>query len=165
MTDDEPFLARWSRKKLETARTDPPVAVTPAPAAPMPVATAQEAAPTAPELPAVDSLDGLRSTYETFMRKEVDEGTRRAALKKLFADPHFNTMDGLDVYIDDYSIPDPIPAAMLRGLAHAKDLLFKDLPKDDAAIAAHAPEAPPQDEASESAAAKAPEPPSESAAT
>ena len=30
-------------------------------------------------------------------------------MKKLFADPHYNVMDGLDVYIDDYSKPDPIP--------------------------------------------------------
>jgi hypothetical protein len=32
---------------------------------------------------------------------------RNAALKKLFTDPHFNVMDGLDVYIDDYGKPDP----------------------------------------------------------
>ena len=43
-------------------------------------------------------------------------------MKKLFADPHFNVMDGLDIYIDDYSKPDPIPEAMLRKLASAKFL-------------------------------------------
>ena len=30
-------------------------------------------------------------------------------MKKLFSDPHFNVMDGLDTYIDDYGKPDPIP--------------------------------------------------------
>jgi hypothetical protein len=34
---------------------------------------------------------------------------KNAAFKKLFADPHFNVMDGLDIYIDDYSKPDPLP--------------------------------------------------------
>jgi hypothetical protein len=77
-----------------------------------------------PELPSIDALRGLESEYREFLRSDVDDGTRRAALKKLFADPHFNRMDGLDVYIDDYSQPDPIPAAMLRTLSHAKDLLF-----------------------------------------
>ena len=43
-------------------------------------------------------------------------------MKKLFADPHFNVMDGLDTYIDDYAKPDPIPPAMLRQLASAKFL-------------------------------------------
>jgi hypothetical protein len=47
---------------------------------------------------------------------------RNAALKKLFADPHFNLMDGLDVYIDDYSKPDPLPPEMLAQLASAKFL-------------------------------------------
>ena len=48
-------------------------------------------------------------------------------MKKLFADPHFNVMDRLDTYIDDYGKPDPIPPAMLRQLASAKFLkLFDD---------------------------------------
>ena len=51
-------------------------------------------------------------------------------MKKLFADPHFNVMDGLDTYIDDYGKPDPIPAAMLRKMAQAKFLgLFDDEPE------------------------------------
>ena len=36
-------------------------------------------------------------------------------------------MDGLDTYIDDYSKPDPMPAAMLRQMAQSKFLgLFDD---------------------------------------
>ena len=55
-------------------------------------------------------------------------------MKKLFADPRYNVMDGLDVYIDDYSKPDPIPYAMLRGLASAKFLgLFDAEEKEEAA--------------------------------
>jgi predicted phosphate transport protein (TIGR00153 family) len=40
----------------------------------------------------------------------------REALRSLFQDPHFNVMDGLDVYIDDYSKPDPIPESWLSQL-------------------------------------------------
>ena len=58
------------------------------------------------------------------MRAKVDEGVKRAALKKLFSDPRFNVMDGLDVYIDDYSIEDPIPPGMLAQLQHAQTTLF-----------------------------------------
>jgi hypothetical protein len=36
-------------------------------------------------------------------------------------------MDGLDIYIDDYSQPDPLPQSMLRQMASAKFLkLFDD---------------------------------------
>ena len=46
-----------------------------------------------------------------------------AALKKLFAsEPHFNVMDGLDTYIDDYNKFEPIPKAMLRQLVNARAL-------------------------------------------
>jgi len=83
-----------------------------------------------PELPPVDSLQGLASEYQDFLRPEVDEKLRQSALKKLFHDPHFNVMDGLDTYIDDYSKPDPIPEAMLRTLEHAKGLLFDDDKKE-----------------------------------
>jgi hypothetical protein len=51
---------------------------------------------------------------------------RRSALKKLFQDPHFNVMDGLDTYIGDYNTPDPLPDSMLKELQFAKDYIFKD---------------------------------------
>ena len=47
-------------------------------------------------------------------------------MKKLFSDPRYNIMDGLDIYIDDYSKPDPIPPEMLRRLVQSQMLnLFK----------------------------------------
>ena len=58
------------------------------------------------------------------MHAKVDERVRRMALKKLFSDPRFNVMDGLDVYIDDYSKEDPIPPGMLAQLQHARSTLF-----------------------------------------
>ena len=67
------------------------------------------------------------SDYSRFVAGGVDEGVKRAAMKKLFTDPHFNVMDGLDTYIDDYGKPDPIPLAMLRQMNQSKILkLFDD---------------------------------------
>ncbi len=65
--------------------------------------------------------------FTPFLSPQVQEHVKRAALKKLFADPHFNLMDGLDTYIDDYSKPDPIPESMLRRMAQSEALgLFDD---------------------------------------
>lgn len=108
--DPQDFLRRWSRRKLDAA--------TEAPAAAKPVATEP-----APPLPAADSLT-FESDFKAFMHAKVEEGVKRAALKKLFSDPRFNIMDGLDVYIDDYSQDDPIPQAMMASLEHAKATLF-----------------------------------------
>lgn len=67
------------------------------------------------------------SDFTPFMARGVGSDVRNAAMKKLFADPHFNVMDGLDIYIDDYSKSDPIPEAMLRQMNGAKFLnLFPD---------------------------------------
>ena len=60
------------------------------------------------------------SDFQTFMRQGVPGEVRNAAMKKLFADPHFNVMDGLDIYIGDYSVPDPLPAGMLEKMVGAE---------------------------------------------
>jgi hypothetical protein len=130
MVDEESFLRRWSRRKRERADEAPPAApahdAPPANAA-APVASPdpRRAATPPPELPPLDSLQGLASDYREFLKPAVDEDLRRSALKKLFHDPHFNIMDGLDVYIDDYSKPDPIPQSMLEGLL-ARHVGFAD---------------------------------------
>ena len=109
----EEFLSRWSRRKQQ-AREQPaeqkPVAVTPATQAQPPV------------LPPVEGLS-MDSDFRGFLHPKVDESLRRAALKKLFHEPHFNVMDGLDTYIDDYSVSDPIPEAMLKQMKHAQDII------------------------------------------
>lgn len=110
--EQEPFLSRWSRKKDE-ARQSPPE--------PAREKAADPGAP-APELPPVDKLT-IDSDYRDFFHPKVGEETRRSALKKLFSDPRFNVMDGLDVYIDDYSKSDPIPPEMLAGLKQAQNIL------------------------------------------
>ena len=80
----------------------------------------------APSMADVQSLT-KDSDYTQFMAGEVAPEVKNAAMKKLFADPHFNVMDRMDVYIDDYGQSDPIPQAMLRQMASAKFLnLFED---------------------------------------
>jgi hypothetical protein len=125
MVDEESFLRRWSRRKRERAEEAPRVApgqdARPASAPARPVSDARGVPavappPQPPDLPSLDSLQGLASDYSEFLKPAVDEDLRRSALKKLFHDPHFNVMDGLDVYIDDYSKPDPIPESMLKDL-------------------------------------------------
>src|SRR5688500_373161 len=108
---NETFFARWSRVKTQTRDS---AATAPAPVTP-PHAEADEP----PQLPPVEELT-IDSDFRDFFHPKVDENVRRSALRKLFSDPHFNVMDGLDVYIDDYSKTEPIPAAMLAGLKQAQ---------------------------------------------
>ena len=89
------------------------------------------------ELPEIDSLTH-EADFSPFMAREVDPGLRNRAMKKLFTDPHyqFGQMDKLDIYIDDYSQPDPIPLAMLRRMHQAQSLfLFAD--KEQAVLQPH----------------------------
>lgn len=118
----DPFLSRWSRLKKE-AREAPTAAPSPA----VPEARADEPAP---ELPPLDKLT-IDSDFRGFFHPKVDEDVRRAALRKLFAEPHFNVMDGLDTYIDDYSKTEPIPAAMLAGMKQAQRILDWAKGKED----------------------------------
>jgi hypothetical protein len=74
-------------------------------------------------LPAIDSLN-FDSDFKAFMHSKVEESVKRAALKKLFSDPRFNVMDGLDTYIDDYTKSEPISEDLLARLDHARQTLF-----------------------------------------
>jgi len=70
------------------------------------------------------------SDFSAFVARGVDQAVRRSALKKLFADPHFNVMDKLDMYMDDYNVPSPMPEGMLASLKHSKS--FFDQAAEDA---------------------------------
>jgi hypothetical protein len=71
----------------------------------------------------------------------VSPEVKQAALKKLFTDPHFNVMDGLDTYIDDYGKPDPLPPGMLRKMAQSQLLGLFDHEKEVPAEVAASPQA------------------------
>ena len=126
MNDKENFVSRWSGRKLK-ANADAATATAPAAPATLPPAAPAAQPAAAPQRSVPDSPDdGIGPEYREFFDPRVDEKLRRTALRKLFGDPHFNVMDGLDTYIDDYSKSDPIPEAMLRQLNQAKNLFLFD---------------------------------------
>ncbi|MDM0038056.1 DUF3306 domain-containing protein [Variovorax sp. J22G21] len=141
---DEGFLGRWSRRKLEVLEQEKKDLL-PAPtqesgggamAALVPAASphpglppeGEGETPTPPPLTLADAASlTIDSDFKPFLAKAVAADVKNAALRKLFADPHFNVMDRLDIYIDDYSNPAPLPESTLRQMASAKFLnLFQE---------------------------------------
>ena len=136
-------LRRWSQRKFEAAREKnapaaaanpvaaPAAAAAPAPApvdvaspfaarAPVDVAPPPAAAPTpATTLPPVESLT-IDSDFTPFFQPQAGEALKRQALKQLFRDPRFNVMDGLDVYVGDYSLPDPISPDIVKQMVQGR---------------------------------------------
>jgi hypothetical protein len=103
--------------------------------APAPQAAAPADEVPAQEPPTLADAQTLtpQSDFKPYMSAQVSPDVRNAAMKKLFADPHFNVMDGLDIYIDDYTKPDPLPLSMMRQMASANFLgLFDDEKKEQA---------------------------------
>ena len=140
----EGFLGRWSQRK-QALREGKPVEEPPASAAPqsVPAVTARTepvraetgAAPEieAPPPPTLEDAQALtpQSDFRRYVVGDVDPEVRHAAMRKLFSDPHFNVMDGLDIYIEDYNTPNPLPASMLRQMTSARVLgLLEDEDKD-----------------------------------
>ena len=156
------FLARWSRRKTDAQRGDAALPA-PEPVVAEPVALAVAEAPSAlpeplPELlpeplpepapapPTLAEAEQLTPAddFTRYVARGVDPQVRHRALKTLFTDPHFNVMDGLDTYIDDYGIPDPLPSGMLRQMAQSAFLgLFDDEPVAAAGTACAKPATPP----------------------
>lgn len=62
------------------------------------------------------------SDFSPFVARGVAPAVKNAAMKKLFADPHFNVMDGLDIYIDDYTQREILPESMMRKMVSSKFL-------------------------------------------
>jgi hypothetical protein len=147
---DGGFLSRWSRRKVQ-ARDGvalpepaappreptaipasvqvPPAAVALAPPSVDAATAPPQAVAPEPARPTMDDVATLtrESDFSRFVSPGVDGDVKNAALKKLFTDPHFNVMDGLDTYIEDYGRPDPLPPSMLRQMAQAQFLgLFRE---------------------------------------
>jgi hypothetical protein len=130
---------------LAPAETEPAVpAAAPDPASPLahdsgPGIDGEGAAPEPPPPTLADAASLSRGAdISRFMAPKVGEDVKRVALKKLFADPHFNVMDGLDTYIEDYGKPSPIPPAMLRRMVQSQVLGLFDHEKDEDASAPEA---------------------------
>jgi len=133
------FLNRWSQRKAGKVTPEPATKSNSSALKTVPDAvaeaklnvdqqnTALDQTATLPQL-TLDDVAKLnhQDDFSVFMQSGVDPDVKRAAMKKLFSDPRYNIMDGLDIYIDDYSKPDPIPPEMLRRLVQSQMLnLFK----------------------------------------
>jgi hypothetical protein len=146
---EEGFFKRWARLKTTGAsQTEVAAPVRAGAAAPdahaapaVPArAEAPDALPSAPALPTLE--DAARITpdadFSAFVGQGVDKSVQRLALKKLFTDPHFNAMDGLDMYMSDYNKASPLTPLMLASLQHAQGLvarLLDDQRKEAEALA------------------------------
>ena len=144
--NDGNFFGRWSQRKVQARQealpadvptkpsevASPAAGVVQAPARQPLAATdarLQSEAPAKSPQPTLEDVAKLTvdSDYSAFAARNIDSKVRNAAMRKLFAgDPHFNVMDGLDVYIDDYSVGVPIPKSMLRQMVQARSLGLLD---------------------------------------
>jgi len=109
--EKENFLGRWSRLKREQEEKSVP--------------QKNEAQDQPPELPPLDQLTP-DSEFSGFMHPKVADALRRAALKKLFADPHFNIPDPYEAYSGDWTVGEAIPDEMMATLNQARTLLFSE---------------------------------------
>ena len=128
------FLGRWSKRKQavregEVVPQEPvlsPMPESPYPPLPPEGESAIQETPPPPTLEDAQALTP-ESDFKPFMARGVAPEVKNVAFKKLFADPHFNVMDGMDTYIDDYSQSTPIPPSVLRQMVSAQFLrLFDD---------------------------------------
>jgi len=117
--DKENFLGRWSRLKREQEEEKS-------------LPRKNELPDKPPALPPLDQLTP-ESEFSGFMHPKVEDALRRAALKKLFSDPHFNIPDPYEAYSGDWTVGEPIPDEMMATLNQARTLLFpdKEQPKEE----------------------------------
>jgi len=135
------FLGRWSKRKagidekqdssLEKKVEAPKEASKEASSSLPAEKPSEEVVPPA-TLEDVAKIDRFDPDFSAFMKPDVDPAVQQAALKKMFTDPHFNIMDGLDIYIDDYSKPDPLPPGMLERMVQSDMLkLFRNSAEEE----------------------------------
>ena len=136
------FFSRWSQRKqavklglAEEEKAQPKIQETVQSKAGSHVSANPDVAENKAEpvkLPTLADVEQLtpQSDFSSFMTQGVSPDVRNAAMKKLFTDPHYNVMDGLDIYIGDYNTPDPLPAGMLAKMVGAQFLGLVKAPED-----------------------------------
>ena len=128
-------LSRWSRLKRAAAEEQAAASSVVAEPAEALVASEQGSdclSPTAKndaaasaeyaELPPMSAIS-LAEDFTPFMQAKVPQALKRQALKALFKEPHFNVMDGLDIYIDDYTVFEPISPEVMATLSSWKTIM------------------------------------------
>lgn len=136
---DEPFLSRWSRRKLD------------AKAAPLPPEPAEqskspepEPPPPPPELPPIDSLT-KDSDFSVFLKAGVPQELKQAALQKLWqSDPTLMAQEVMDLHMGDYASPvgEVVKTAwrLGKGVLDAAELAAEEEEKAKAALPPSTPE-------------------------
>jgi hypothetical protein len=146
---DENFLARWSRRKRDTAVVDSPPGVEPAeppnpPPAPPAMAVSEDAEVDLTTLPSLESITG-ETDITAFLRKGIPQDLSRAALRRAWeTDPAIRDFVGLAENAWDFNDPNAMPgfgpldyseeqlAALLDrvvgGVRSASDRLDSDIP-------------------------------------
>jgi hypothetical protein len=116
--EKENFLGRWSRLKEQDRKEQERPAE----------ASVPQKSETGDEPPVLPPLDQLthESEFSGFMHPKVGDALRRAALKKLFSDPHFNIPDPYEAYSGDWTGGEAIPDEMMATLNQARTLLFSE---------------------------------------
>lgn len=147
--EQEGFLSRWSRRKLQSAHAPMDASQEPQ-TDPQPetlketqniAATDPEASPppSPPQTPPVESLTE-QSRLDDFLSPQVSESLQRRALRKVFLSGKFNIRDGLDDYDDDFTsfapLGDVVPAEMRRMHERVKERQARE--EDSAAESADA---------------------------
>lgn len=99
MDDNQGFISRWSRRKLDQQITDDAQHNS---AIEVPAPEEEEIQLADEDMPDLDSLN-QESDYSPFLSPGVSEELRNLALRKLFHLPEFNLRDGLNDYDDDFS--------------------------------------------------------------
>ena len=136
MSEDKPFLRRWSQRKSAHRAGQPPEDKEKpetkelAPAVETNVA---DDAPPPKDLPSIESLTG-DSDYARFLRADVPGPLRKAALRKLWtSDPILARMDPLDLHNLDYTFPKvPEVVTSLFQVGRGMVLPEDEAPKKDA---------------------------------
>lgn len=148
----ENFLSRWSKRKLEVRAQEKLAEEAPVVQAAVPLqgldsgqgAVAGELSTPKPveqtatqpdlPLPTEEDLHAVKQggDIKAFMVDKVSTELKNKAFKALFSRPEFNVMDGLDIYIDDYSKFTPLSQEDIAKMTLSKQLLSRpdlEIPK------------------------------------
>ncbi len=90
---EQGFLSRWSKRKLDQDSNAEQPSLTPA---------VEEPAETAEQPDQITDTE-TKQEKPLWQRDDVDEDTRKSALRALFRKPEFNVRDGLNEYDDDFT--------------------------------------------------------------
>ncbi len=76
------------------------------------------------EIPLPDPATlSLADDFSVVLRAKVPEALKRQAMRQLFEQPHFNVVDGLNVYMEDFNAIPEFPRDELALPRHAREVL------------------------------------------